>query len=78
MARKLRPDGTRPYRCPVCDKCNFAHPRNVAQHSAMCWDSIHQDWRIEHGMTADYQNMSEVQRMIGQILPLLPPTICSN
>jgi hypothetical protein len=77
MTRALRPDGTRPCRCPVCDNSNFAYPNNVAQHIAMCRDTVHRDWRIEHGICADYQNMLEVQRMIGQILPLLPSSICS-
>jgi hypothetical protein len=77
MARALRPDGTRPCRCPVCDKSNFAYPRNVAQHIAMCWDTVHRDWRIKHGISADYSNMLEVQKMIAQILPLLPSSICS-
>jgi hypothetical protein len=76
MAKSLRPDGTRPCRCPVCDKSNFAYHRNVAQHIAMCRDAIHRDWRIKHGISADYRSMIEVQRMIGQILSLLPPSMC--
>jgi len=76
MPKALRADGTRPCRCPVYDKSNFAYPRNVAQHIAMCWDTVHENWRIGHGISADYQSMPEVQRIIHQIPPLLPPSIC--
>jgi hypothetical protein len=77
MTRALRPDGTRPCRCPVCDRTNFAYPKNVAQHIAMCRDNAHRDWRIEHSISSDYQTMLEVQKMIAQILPLLPSSIFS-
>jgi len=77
--RKVLIDGTRPWRCPICDCSaphgrNFATARGLAQHIAMEWDEAHVAWRVERNISPiKVETMREVLKMIHEILPHLKP-----
>ena len=71
MTRKrVKVDEIREFKCPVCPY-QAASPRHVAQHLAMKRDEAHRAWRAEHGLPEDYETMSDVFRMIKQIMRML-------
>jgi hypothetical protein len=60
MARAIAADGTRPWRCPICDAeghgTNWATDRALSQHIAMMdgamgKEGAHTDWRREHNIS---------------------------
>ncbi len=78
MARAIATDGTRPWRCPICDTegrgTNCATARSLAQHITMTRNDAHKDWRKEHSISPvepDTMKRHGVPKMIGQILQII-------
>ena len=78
MARAIATDGTRPWRCTICDAdehgTNCATARSLAQHIAMKKDGAHKDWRREHGISpveSDTMKKHGVPKMRAQILQII-------